>query len=138
WLAAAAVWKVPVGELVAKDGVITHRPSGRKTTYGKVAALASRTPHPNPKAIAIKSPDRWTLMGTEQKNRDVPMKVTGETVYGIDVRVPGMKWAAVRACPVYGGDVRRCDLAAARGRPGVRSTMQFPIPDPKLTRGRVF
>ena len=137
-LAAAAVWKVPVGELVAKDGVITHPPSGRKTTYGKVAALASRTPHPNPKAIAIKSPDQWTLMGTEQKNRDVPMKVTGETVYSIDVRVPSMKWAAAKACPVYGGDVKSYDFDAVRNMPGVRSAHRFPIPDPKLTRGHVF
>ena len=137
-LAAASVWKVPVGELVAKDGVITHRPSGRTTTYGKVAALASRTPHPNPKAIAIKSPDQWTLMGTEQKNRDVPMKVTGETVYSIDVRVPGMKWAAAKSCPVYGGDVKSYDFDAVRNMPGVRSAVRFPIPDPKLTRGHVF
>jgi isoquinoline 1-oxidoreductase beta subunit len=137
-LAAAALWSVPVSELTAKDGVITHRPSGRTTTYGKVAALAAHTPHPNPKAIAIKSPDRWTLMGTEQKNRDVPMKVTGETVYSIDVRVPGMKWAAARSCPVYGGDVKSYDFDAVRGMPGVRSIVRFPIPDPKLTRGHVF
>jgi isoquinoline 1-oxidoreductase beta subunit len=137
-LAAAAVWKVPVDELVAKDGVVWHRPSGRTTTYGKVAALAARTPHPNPKAIAIKSPDQWTLMGTEQKNRDVPMKVTGETVYSIDVRVPGMKWAAAKSCPVYGGDVKSYDFDAVRNMPGVRSVVRFPIPDPKLTRGHVF
>jgi isoquinoline 1-oxidoreductase beta subunit len=137
-LAAAAVWKVPASELAAKDGVITHKPSGRTTTYGKVAVLAARTPHPNPKAIAIKSPDQWTLMGTEQKNRDVPMKVTGETVYSIDVRVPGMKWAAARSCPVYGGDVKSYDFDAVRNMPGVRSAVRFPIPDPKLTRGHVF
>ena len=137
-LAAADVWKAQVDELVAKDGVITHRPSGRTTTYGKVAALAARTPHPNPKAITIKSPDQWTLMGTEQKNRDVPMKVTGETVYSIDVRVPGMKWAAAKSCPVYGGDVKSYDFDAVRNMPGVRSAVPFPIPDPKLTRGRVF
>ena len=137
-LAAAALFKVPVAELGAKDGVITHAPSGRTTTYGKVAALAARTPHPNPRAIAIKSPDQWTLMGTEQKNRDVPMKVTGETVYSIDVRVPGMKWAAARSCPVYGGDVKSYDFDAVRRMPGVRSAVRFPIPDPKLTRGHLF
>ena len=76
-------------------------------------------------------------MGTEQKNLDIAMKVTGETKYAIDVRVPGMKWAAVRSCPVYGGDVQSFDAAAIRGRPGVRSVHRFPIPDPKLTRGRV-
>ena len=137
-LAAANEWRVPAAELVARDSVITHAKSGRKTTYGKIAHLASRTPHPHPEAIAIKSPDQWTLMGTEQRNRDMPAKVRGETVYGIDVRVPGMKWAAVKSCPVYGGDVKSYDFEAVRNRPGVRSVVRFPIPDPKLTRGRVF
>ena len=77
-------------------------------------------------------------MGTEQKNLDVPPKVTGKTVYGIDVRLPGMKWAAVKACPVYGGDVKSYDFDAIRTLPGVRSAVQFPIPDPALTRGRIF
>jgi isoquinoline 1-oxidoreductase beta subunit len=137
-LAAANDWGVPVAELKAKDSVITHAKSKRTTTYGKIAHLAARTPHPHPETIKIKPPDQWTLMGTEQKNRDVPAKVTGETVYAIDVRLPGMKWAAVKTCPVYGGDVKRYDFEAIRNKPGVRSAMQFPIPDPKLTRGRVF
>ena len=137
-LAAAELWRVPVAELAAKDSVITHAGSGRTTTYGPIAHLAARTPHPHPETIAIKSPDQWTLMGTERKNLDVPMKVTGATLYGIDVRLPGMKWAAVKTCPVYGGDVKSYDFEAIRGLPGVRSAMQFPIPDPALTRGRVF
>ncbi len=137
-LAAAKLWNVPVAELSAKNSVITHSSSNRSTTYGKIAHLAAQTPHPNPKAITIKPPDQWTLMGTEQKNLDVPMKVTGETVYGIDVRLPGMKWAAVKSCPVYGGDVKSYDFESIRNRPGVRSAVQFPIPDPALTRGRVF
>src|SRR5678816_3587081 len=77
-------------------------------------------------------------MGTERKNLDVPLKVTGQAVYGIDVRLPGMKWAAVKACPVYGGDVKRYDFDAVRNMPGVRSAVQFPIPDPACTRGRTF
>jgi isoquinoline 1-oxidoreductase beta subunit len=137
-LAAANLWAVPVDELTAKDSVITHARSGRTTTYGQVAALAARTPHPNPEAIALKPPEQWTLMGTEQKNLDIPKKVTGETKYGIDVRLPGMKWAAVKTCPVYGGDVKSYDFEAIRGMPGVGSVHRFPIPDPKLTRGRVF
>ncbi|HEY9182505.1 MAG TPA: molybdopterin cofactor-binding domain-containing protein, partial [Gammaproteobacteria bacterium] len=137
-LAAANLWGVDVHELTARDSVITHSASGRTTTYGKVAHLAARTPHPNPEAIAIKPPDQWTLMGTEQKNLDIAMKVTGETKYAIDVQLPGMKWAAVKTCPVYGGDVKSYDFAAIRDTPGVRGAMQFPIPDPKLTRGRVF
>jgi isoquinoline 1-oxidoreductase beta subunit len=89
----ASLWSVPVSELGAKDSVITHKPSGRTTTYGKLADRAAQTPHPHPEQITIKPPDQWTLMGTEQKNLDVPDKVTGKTVYGIDVRLPGMKWA---------------------------------------------
>jgi isoquinoline 1-oxidoreductase beta subunit len=137
-LAAANEWGVPVDELTARDSVVTHAKSGRTTTYGKVAALAARTPHPNPAAIALKPPEMWTLMGTEQKNLDIPMKVTGETKYAIDVRMPGMKWAAVKSCPVYGGDVKSFDFDAVRNRPGVRGVHRFPIPDPALTRGRVF
>ena len=137
-LAAAAMWRVPVHELTAKDSVITHAATGRTATYGQVAPRAARTPHPNPETIRIKPPDQWTLMGTEQKNLDVPDKVTGRTTYGIDVRLPGMKWAAVRTCPVYGGDVKRFDFDAVRAMPGVQSAVRFPIPDPALTRGRVF
>jgi isoquinoline 1-oxidoreductase beta subunit len=137
-LAAASMWKVPVTELTAKNSVITHVPSGRTTRYGQIADLAARTPHPNPESITIKSPGEWTLMGTEQKNLDVPLKVTGQLVYGIDVRLPGMKWAAVKTCPVYGGDLKRYDFEAVRRMPGVQSAVRFPIPDPALTRGRVF
>jgi isoquinoline 1-oxidoreductase beta subunit len=137
-LAAASLWNVPVAELTAKDSVITHAPSGRTTNYGRIAGRASQTPHPRPEAITIKSPDQWTLMGTEQKNLDVPDKVTGKTLYAIDIRLPGMKWAAVKTCPVYGGDVKRFDFERVRRMPGVRSAVRFPIPDPALTRGRVF
>src|SRR5439155_15173553 len=125
-LAAAELWAVPVAELTAKDSVITHAPSGRTTTYGQIAGRAARTPHPNPETITIKSPDQWTLMGTERKNLDVPDKVVGRTVYGIDVRVPGMKWAAVKACPVYGGTVKSYDLDPPNAWRAVRG----PIPDP--------
>lgn len=137
-LAAAKIWGVPVGELTSANSVITHGPSGRTTTYGKVAGLAARTPHPNPGQIHIKPPMEWKLMGTEQKNLDVPVKVSGKAIYGIDVNVPGMKWAAVKSCPVYGGNVKTHDFAAIRNEPGVISAIAFPIPDPKLIRGHVF
>src|SRR5690606_25180118 len=71
-LAAANEWGVPTAELTAKDSVIMHAASGRRTTYGQIAALAARTPHPDPESIRIKPPGEWTLMGTEQKNLDVP------------------------------------------------------------------
>ena len=99
-LAAAKTWGAPVAEVSSANGVITHRPTGRTTTYGKVAPLAAQTPHPNPESIRIKPPSEWTLMGTEHRNLDVPLKVSGKAVYGIDVKLPGMKWAAVKSCPV--------------------------------------
>src|SRR5215831_6519466 len=137
-LAAAKSWGVPVEELSSANSVITHRPTGRTTTYGQVAPLAAQMPHPNPERIRIKPPSEWTLMGTEQKNLDVPLKVTGKTIYGIDVRLPGMKWAAVKACPVYGGIVKNYDFGRIRNQPGVISAVEIPIPDPSLIRDRVF
>ena len=73
-LAAAKSWGVPVEEVSSANSVITHRPTGRTTTYGQVAPLAAQTPHPNPERIRIKPPSEWTLMGTEQKNLDVPLE----------------------------------------------------------------
>jgi isoquinoline 1-oxidoreductase beta subunit len=137
-LAAAKSWGVPVAEVSSANSVITHRPTGRTTTYGQVAPLAAQMPHPNPERIRIKPPAEWTLMGTEQRNLDVPSKVTGKAVYGIDVKLPGMKWAAVRSCPVYGGKVKSYDFERIRKEPGVISAIEFPIPDAALIRDRIF
>jgi isoquinoline 1-oxidoreductase beta subunit len=126
-LAAATEWGVPVSELVAKDSVITHARSKRRTTYGAMAARAATIQLPNPAAIRIKSPDRWTLMGTEQKDRSVPLKVTGEAKYSVDVRLPRMLYAAVKCCPVWGGGVRSYNADAIKNRPGVHSVVQVPL-----------
>jgi isoquinoline 1-oxidoreductase beta subunit len=135
-LAAAAEWGVPVSELVAKDSVITHAKSKRRTTYGAIAGKAARTPLPDPSKIKIKPPDKWTLMGTEQKSRDVPLKVTGEAIYGIDVRLPGMLYAAAKSCPVWGGDVKSYNADAIKSVPGVHSVVRLPLD--LRTRGAGF
>ena len=122
-LAAAAMWNVPAAELSAKNSVITHAASGRKTTYGAVAARAAQIKLPDPGKLKIKGPDQFTLIGTEQKNRDVPLKVTGKAVYGIDVDLPGMLYAAVRACPVFDGKLKSYDFDAIKSRPGVHSAV---------------
>ena len=123
-LAAAEMWNVPTSELVAKNSVITHATSGRQTTYGAVAAKAAKIELPDPSKIKIKGPDQFTLIGTEQKNLDVPLKVTGKAVYGIDVELPGMLYAAVSACPVFGGTVKSFDFDAIKNRPGVHSAVR--------------
>jgi isoquinoline 1-oxidoreductase subunit beta len=137
-LAAASVWGVPVEELNSANSIIRHESTGRTISYGQVASIAAQTPHPNPEAIRIKPPSEWTLMGTERNNLDVPFKVSGKAVYGIDVDLPGMKWAAVRSCQVYGGTVSSYDFEQIRKEPGVISATDFPIPDTALTRGRMF
>jgi isoquinoline 1-oxidoreductase beta subunit len=126
-LAAATDWGVPVAELVAKDSVITHAAKKRRTTYGAIARKAANIQLPDPSTIKIKTPDKWTLMGTAQKNRDVPLKVTGEAIYAIDVRLPGMLYAATKSCPVWGGDVKSYDADAIKNRPGVHSVVRLPF-----------
>ena len=133
-LAAATEWGVPASDLVAKDSVITHAETGRRTTYGAMAAKAAEMPLPDPSRIRIKSPDQWTLMGTEQLNREVPLKVTGQAQYAIDLRQPGMLYAAVTCCPVWGGDVRSYDADAIRNRPGVQAVVRLPL-DPGARQG---
>ena len=129
-LAASNMWGVPVSELTAKDSVITHARTKRRTTYGAIAARAAAVQLPNPGAtVKIKTPDRFTLMGTEQKNFDIPLKVTGAAIYGIDIRLPGMLYAAVKACPVWGGNVRSYNADAVKNMPGVHAVVQLPFND---------
>jgi isoquinoline 1-oxidoreductase beta subunit len=132
-LAAATEWGVSPSTLVAKDSVITHPPTKRRTTYGAIAAKAAKIQLPDPSKIQIKTPDKFWLMGTEQKNRDVPLKVTGQAIYGIDMRLPGMLYAAVKACPVWRGDVKSYNFDAIKNRPGVHSVVRIPLND--QTRG---
>jgi isoquinoline 1-oxidoreductase beta subunit len=124
-LAAAAEWKVPVSELTAKDSVITHARTKRRTTYGAMAARAAQLPHPDPSRITIKPAGKFTLMGTEQKDVTTPLKVTGQAMFSVDVRLPGMLYAAAKACPVYGGGVRSYDFNRVRNIPGVHSVVEF-------------
>ena len=135
---AAAEWKVPASELVAKDSVITHARSKRRTTYGAIAAKAATMKLPyDPSTIRIKTPDKWTLMGTMQPNRDIPLKVTGAAIYGSDVRLPGMLYAAVKACPSFGGDVKSYNFDAIKSRPGVLMAVRLPKDAPSAVSGGV-
>jgi isoquinoline 1-oxidoreductase beta subunit len=128
-LAAATMWGVPVSELAAKDSVITHAKSKRKTTYGAIAARAAAVQLPDPSQIKMKTPDKYTLLGTEQKNFDIPLKVTGEAIYGIDIRLPGMLYAAAKACPVWGGEVKTFNADTVKSMPGVHSVVLLPYND---------
>jgi isoquinoline 1-oxidoreductase beta subunit len=116
--AAADGWKVPATECSAANSVITHRPTGRTTTYGKVAEAAARlTP---PADVPLKDPKDWKLIGKPVKRLDTMGKLTGAQVYGADLKLPGMLNAAIKDCPVFGGKVKSFEAARVKGMPGVR------------------
>ncbi|HEY3195170.1 MAG TPA: molybdopterin cofactor-binding domain-containing protein, partial [Candidatus Dormibacteraeota bacterium] len=122
--AAADEWKVPVGEVGVANGVITHAASGRKTTYGKVAAAAAKLTPPDPRSITLKDPKDWKIAGKPMKRLDTADKLDGRKVYAIDLTLPGMLHAAVKACPVFGGKLTSYDEAKIAGRPGVRRVVK--------------
>jgi isoquinoline 1-oxidoreductase beta subunit len=123
--AAASQWKVPTSECVAANSVITHQPSGRKTTYGKVAEAAARLDPP--KDVKLKDPKEWKLIGKPMKRLDTVDKVTGKQVYGFDLKLPGMLNAAIKECPVFGGKVKGFDAAKVSSMPDVKKVV--PVSD---------
>ena len=115
--AAADEWRVPVAECTVDKGVISHATSGRRTSYGKVAAAAGKlTP---PSEVPLKDPKAWKLAGKPLARLDTVDKTTGKQVYGADLQMPGLVNAAIRACPVFGGKVKSFDAAAVARRRGV-------------------
>jgi isoquinoline 1-oxidoreductase subunit beta len=122
--AAADEWKVPVSEVGVDRGVITHAASGRKTTYGKVAAAAAKLTPPDPKSITLKDPRDWKIAGKPMKRLDTAEKLDGRKVYAIDVTLPGMLHAAIKACPVFGGKLVSWDETKIASRPGVKRAVK--------------
>jgi len=121
--AAAREWRVPVAELVARDSMIRHAPSGREASYAEFAEAAAELPLAD--KPALKSPADFRIMGTSPARFDVPAKVDGTAAFGIDTRLPGMKYAAVRAAPVFGGAVESVDEASVQDLPGVRKVVDL-------------
>jgi len=120
--AAANEWKVPAAECGAENSVITHKPSGRRTTFGKVASAAAKLNPPS--EIKLKDPKNWKIAGKPLKRLDTGDKTTGKMVYGIDFKLPGMLNAAVKACPVFGGKVKSFDAAKVESMKGVKKVVQ--------------
>ncbi|MGA8957408.1 MAG: molybdopterin cofactor-binding domain-containing protein, partial [Pseudolabrys sp.] len=120
--AAANEWKVPASECTASNSVITHSPSGRKTTFGKVAEAAAKLEPPT--EIKLKDPKDWKIAGKPLKRLDTADKITGKMMYGIDVKLPGMLNAAIKDCPVFGGKVKSFDAAKVADMKGVKKVVQ--------------
>jgi isoquinoline 1-oxidoreductase beta subunit len=121
--AAANQWNVPASECVAANSVITHTPSGRKTTFGKVSVAASQLPVPT--EVPLKDPKEWKLIGKSVNRIDgVSDKVTGRQIYAIDLKMPGMLVANIKESPVFGGKVKSYDAAKAQNMKGVKKVVQ--------------
>jgi len=116
--AAAAQWQVDPASCSTSNSIVSHAASGRTLAYGDLVDAASALPVPqNP---PLKDPKNFTLIGKPLKRLDTPNKTDGKVIYGIDAMLPGMKFATLAQCPVFGGKVGRVDDSAAKKIPGVQ------------------
>jgi isoquinoline 1-oxidoreductase beta subunit len=122
--AAAARWNIAPAQCTAQNGVIGHAASGRSLSFGAVADAAAKIEPPAD--VALKDPSEWKLVGTPQRRFDVRDKVTAQTTYAIDVRLPGMLYAAIAQCPVFGGTLKAVDETSVAGMAGVRRVVRLP------------
>jgi isoquinoline 1-oxidoreductase beta subunit len=120
--AASLQWKLPVEELSARDGVISH-PSGKSAGYGQLARFAAATP---PGVVTLKEHKEFRLIGRSAPRLDIPSKVDGSARFGVDVRLPQMRYAVVRLCPMLGGAPGRVDAQAALAMPGIERLVMLP------------
>jgi isoquinoline 1-oxidoreductase beta subunit len=120
--AAANEWKVPASECTAANSVITHTPSGKSTTYGNVVEAAAKLDPPAD--VKLKDPKDWKIVGKGLKRLDTADKTTGKTVYGIDLKLPGLLNAAIKDCPVFGGKLKSFDEAKVMGMKGVKKVVR--------------
>jgi len=121
--AAAEQWAVSAAECGAENSVITHRASGRSTTFGKLAsAAAAMTP---PTKVELKDPKDWKLLGKPTKRLEISDKVQGKTLYGIDVRLANMLHAALIQAPVFRGTLKSVDETAISGMKGIRKVVKL-------------
>ncbi len=123
--AAANRWQVPVEECAAANSVVTHTPSGRRVRFGEVAEDAGRLVPPS--EIKLKDPADWQLIGQPVKRLDTADKLTGKQQYGSDLRLPGMLVAAITACPVHGGKLKRHNPGKVQDMAGVKAVV--PVDD---------
>src|ERR1700683_847693 len=121
--AAASRWNVPASECKAALSVVTHGPSGQTLRYGELTADAAKIKLAQ--EPAIKTPDKFTFIGTPMPRIDVVHKIDGSAKFGIDAQLPGMVFAAINACPVAGGKLKSVDDSVLAGAPGVLQVVKL-------------
>jgi isoquinoline 1-oxidoreductase beta subunit len=122
--AAAQQWNVDAASCEVKDGVVMHRTSDRRATYGSLANAAAQLPAPA--SVSLKSPKAFTVIGKPTRRLDTPSKTNGTAQFGLDVHVPGMLTAVVLRPPVFGGSVAKIDASEALKILGVKAVEQVP------------
>ncbi len=115
--AASQQWNVPVTECYAENAKVFHKPTGKSMGYGELAETAAKLEVP--KSPTLKDPKDFKILGKKSPRPDVPLKSTGKAVFGIDITVPGMVYASIERCPVFGGQLISFDAAAAKKVKGV-------------------
>jgi isoquinoline 1-oxidoreductase beta subunit len=121
---AAQQWKVEPASCSIKNGVISS--GSNSAPLGQFVAAAAALPIPDFKTLALKKPEEFQIIGTVVPRKDIPSKTDGSAVFGIDTRIPGMLYAMVERCPVFGGKVKTVDASAAKAMPGVHDVFEIP------------
>lgn len=117
--AAAQIWGVAVSELSTAHGTVIHPLAERRLTYGELASRAAVLPLPDERNVRLKNPRDFKLIGTRVGGVDNVAIVTGQPLFALDQRVPGLRYAVYEKCPVFGGRVVSANLEQIRNRPGV-------------------
>jgi len=128
--AAAARWGVNTNTCVAKNGGVLHGSRNNFLTYGELANDAAKLPIPNLNTVPLKNSDDFTIVGKATPRFEAAAKTNGKAIFGIDSRVPGMQYAVVARCPIFGGRVKSFDAAKAKTVPGVSDVFSI---DPVTT-----
>lgn len=118
--AAAQTWGVPAKECYAADAAVHHQPSGKKLGYGELVAKAATLPVPDAKSVVLKDPKDYKLLGTRVTGYDNPKIVTGQPLFGVDTKVPGMLYAVYEKCGAFGGKVVSANVDQIKTLPGVK------------------
>jgi isoquinoline 1-oxidoreductase beta subunit len=128
--AAAKRWSAPEDACRAVNSRVLHAPTGRMLSYGELAEAAAQLPIPKPESVHLKDPKDYRLIGKPAPRTDTPSKVDGSAIYGIDFRVPEMRYAVIARCPYFGGKALRVDSTKAKAMPGVRAVVEIPAMGP--------